>query len=53
MDGGTAPADTGGLRIGIAAEWIGEQVGGLERYAASLIRALVRQDGRGTTSSCS
>src|SRR5262249_11030853 len=29
------------LKIGFAAEWIGEQVGGLERYAASLVRALV------------
>lgn len=42
MDGGGAAPHA--LRIGIAAEWIGEQVGGLERYAASLIRALVRQD---------
>jgi len=33
------------LRIGFAAEWIGEQVGGLERYAASLARALVALDG--------
>jgi alpha-1,3-rhamnosyl/mannosyltransferase len=29
------------LKIGFAAEWVGEQVGGLERYAASLVRALV------------
>lgn len=42
MDGGAAAPHQ--LRIGIAAEWIGEQVGGLERYAASLIRALVHQD---------
>jgi glycosyltransferase involved in cell wall biosynthesis len=33
------------VRIGFAAEWIGEQVGGLERYAASLVRALVGLDG--------
>jgi len=33
------------LRIGYAAEWIGEQVGGLERYAASLVRALVALEG--------
>jgi glycosyltransferase involved in cell wall biosynthesis len=34
-----------GLRIGFAAEWIGEQVGGLERYAASLARALATLEG--------
>lgn len=36
------------MRIGIASEWIGERVGGLERYAVNLIRALVRIDRENT-----
>jgi glycosyltransferase involved in cell wall biosynthesis len=32
------------MRIGFASEWIGERVGGVERYAADLIRGLVRVD---------
>ena len=35
-----------GLRIGVGSEWIGEKVGGLERYATSLIRSLLRVDRR-------
>jgi glycosyltransferase involved in cell wall biosynthesis len=45
MSGGISmTAGASALRIGFAAEWIGEQVGGLERYAASLVRALVQID---------
>jgi len=32
------------VRIGIIAEWIGEDVGGIERYAVDLIGALLRVD---------
>jgi len=32
------------VRIGIASEWIGQKVGGPERYAVSLIESLVRAD---------
>ena len=32
------------MRVGIASEWIGEQVGGLERQATDLIRSMVQAD---------
>src|SRR3981081_3706137 len=32
------------MRIGFGSEWIGESVGGVERYATELIRHLVRGD---------
>jgi glycosyltransferase involved in cell wall biosynthesis len=32
------------MRVGIASEWIGEQVGGLERQATDLIRSMVQVD---------
>jgi glycosyltransferase involved in cell wall biosynthesis len=34
----------GGMRIGIASEWIGEQVGGLERQSTDLIRSMLAID---------
>jgi len=33
-----------GLRVGIASEWVGERVGGLERQSTDLIRSLVSED---------
>ena len=33
-----------GLRVGIASEWVGERVGGLERQSADLIRSIVSED---------
>ena len=33
-----------GLRVGIASEWVGERVGGLERQSADLIRSVVSED---------
>src|SRR5260221_14340830 len=32
------------MRVGIASEWIGERVGGLERQSADLIRSMVSID---------
>ena len=32
------------LHIGIASEWVGERVGGLERQSADLIRSVIAED---------